>query len=222
MYADRNIFERIVRIDLPDEKVATGMVIEHKSATFVVTARHALPDDSTTSIRVSTRAHAWDGVPALVPGINPKADIAVFSVPERFAQPALTIQLSSQGTIVSQDAFLFGFPYGLSIRQTNIAQLPFVKKATVSAVVHEPEDNTNLFMLDGIVNPGFSGGPVVIAPPGGLATATQVIGIVADYLEDYERLYIGEVANDEATVSINTGLITAYKIEHALEALDRI
>jgi hypothetical protein len=56
-------------------------------------------------------------------------------------------------------------------------QLPFVKKAIISA--YDVVNGINIWYLDGINNPGFSGGPVVFNRHG--STDWHVAAVVSAY-----------------------------------------
>ncbi|MDQ7784592.1 MAG: hypothetical protein RDU20_17035, partial [Desulfomonilaceae bacterium] len=66
-------------------------------------------------------------------------------------------------------------------------------------------------------NPGFSGGPVVYAPPGQLA-ATNVAGVISGFRFVWDRVFI---ENQETGLAIkyNTGIAIAYSIDYAVDLI---
>jgi len=73
------------------------------------------------------------------------------------------------------------------------------------------------FLVDGINNPGFSGGPVVrVDNP----QKPAVIGVVSAYGVTQERVYRGQTKTD-LTVPVNNGLLAAFGLEYALEAIKK-
>jgi hypothetical protein len=215
MYATANIYERVVRITLQDGKTGTGTVIERAGKAFVVTARHVLPENPAEQFTFGNRFRSWTGTSPPLPGTNADADVAAFQVPDDWAMPHLPIELTSEGIIFSQDALFFGFPYAYSFRLNQKDGIPFVKKATISAIDARPSDRLSLFYLDGINNPGFSGGPVVVAE---LKKTPKLFAIVSEFKAEHVPLYI-DGAPTPHTVETNTGIMVAYDIHHALEAL---
>lgn len=72
-------------------------------------------------------------------------------------------------------------------------------------------------MVDGINIVGFSGGPVVRTPPGRMPI---IIGVISGYKATQEPVY---QQNSKTLLSVqsNTGLMVAYPIDFALEAISR-
>ena len=215
MLATVNIYERVVRISLRSGSTGTGTVLEHGSGVYVVTARHVLPSDPAEPVTFGNRFRSWTGNVQPLAGVNPEADVAIFRVPDEWAMPQLPIELTSNGVVFSQDALFFGFPYAYSFRLNQGDGVPFVKKATLSALDARQSDRLSLFYLDGINNPGFSGGPVVIpnvqGPP-------KLFAVISGFKSEWLPLYVqGRPSAD--VVQSNTGIIVAYDIRHALDVL---
>jgi Trypsin-like peptidase domain len=217
MFATANVYERVVKIVRADGSGGTGMVVEHAKKTYVITARHVLPSDSKEEFTVINRFRTWKGTATPLAGVNKDADVAVFSMPDEWAWPQLPIELNQDGVIYSQDVLFFGYPYGLSLRINGKDSLPFVKKATLSATDGRVSDGLTLFCLDGINNPGFSGGPVVVPS---LDKPPKVCAIVHGFQTEWVSLHVGGAAT-AAKIPSNTGIILAYGINHALEALQQ-
>jgi hypothetical protein len=97
--------------------------------------------------------------------------------------------------------------------------MPFMKRATFSAL-----DTTDLAKLDAVViyldgfnNPGFSGGPVVFWD---FSSHTyKVLAVIQGYKEDSAKVLVNGQHVD-TPILVNTGIVTAYSIEHAMKAIE--
>lgn len=209
-----NAYERVAKIERANS-IGTGTVVEHEGATYCVTARHVL-GDPVAEISVSTHVREARLTPVLLPGVHAEADVAVFEIPGEFALPDLPLPMTSNGVALSQDLFFLGFPYGLALRGGGLDLYPFVKKGTLSSSDRR-EDGLHIWFLDGANNPGFSGGPLVGAPAGG--GALQFVGVVSGYRLDWQGVYQAGQLVPDVEVAGNSGIIIAYDVSHALQAL---
>jgi hypothetical protein len=95
---------------------------------------------------------------------------------------------------------------------------PFVKHCTVSGM----DTDSRMWILDGINNPGFSGGPVIHGTGDDLKFAAVISGY---YLEPTEviRGNAAKLASDapKDVVNVNAGFIIAYDIAHAVDAIKK-
>ena len=118
---------------------------------------------------------------------------------------------------LSQAVFFVGFPYGLSIHGRDLNRgfpIPLVKHGIIAAI---PNGRGDPFLVDGINNPGFSGGPVVrVDDP----KRPAIIGVVSAYRASQEAVYRGQTKT-ELTTQVNTGLLVAFALDYALEAIDK-
>ncbi len=203
-------YERTVLLNVPTGH-GTGFTINRNGNQWLVTAQHLVAGVDPASIQV-----LWHGVPATVqlaavPSPHPDADVAVFSLDQAVTPEDLPLQATCVGAVFSQDAYFLGYPYGLELRMGSFAQ-PFVKKAIFSAN-NEDANGLRVWYLDGINNPGFSGGPVVFCKQG--TTDWQVAAVVSGYQSEQVAIIGGTGA-----VPTNTGIIVAYDITYAVEAID--
>lgn len=211
MYVTANIYERVVQVVTPSA-LGAGFTIEHEGACYLVTARHVLPTEPAEEFEVIHRDSIWKGTAAPRSGVNPGADIAVVRVPDEFGKPHLPVSLTSDGMAYSEDMFFLGYPYGLALTVNAERQLPLVKKAILSGSNYEA-GGLNMLYLDGLNNPGFSGGPVVtmrMNPP-------QIVAVVSGYRIDWQRLHVNRTTESPLEVQTNSGIIIAYDIRHAME-----
>jgi hypothetical protein len=112
-------------------------------------------------------------------------------------------------------------------------QLPFVKHCTLSGSI--VQNNTTIFVLDGINNLGFSGAPVLAGNGDSQAVFAVISGYHAEPLEvlpapERSQAYVGPVSpspespdrkSEQAKeiVESNSGLIEAYDITPAIKAI---
>lgn len=151
-----------------------------------------------------------------VSGIQPAVDLALLEVPRSFALPHLPLPLTSEGLVYSQEVLFLGFPYGLVTSGPSLEFLPFVKRAAVSA--SESVATGQLWYLDGINNPGFSGGSVVFARPG--SADLHLMAVISGYRRDWQNLHVHDVEDAAMRVSTNSGIIIAYDIAPVRRALE--
>ena len=134
------------------------------------------------------------------------------------------VTASNGGETLGGECEFLGFPYGsgyVGVFDTGKKWLlPFVKHAYVSAIIHDP---VQVMILDGINNPGFSGGPVIV---GGM-DQQRIVGVISGYETDLAAV-VPTLAVDPQTlrppkqgVRINNGFIIAYPIRYALDAIHK-
>jgi hypothetical protein len=96
--------------------------------------------------------------------------------------------------------------------------VPFVKHCTVSAF----DIDSHMFILDGINNPGFSGGPVII----GTGLDVKFAAVISGYYLEPTEVIRGRPATlahnaPRDIVNVNSGFIIAYDIVHAVQAIKK-
>jgi hypothetical protein len=169
-------------------------------------------------------------------------DIVVLAAPSLIVQhPLRNLPLDSTGVFLGGDCEFLGFPYGGGWHTTIDGKpiwLPFVKHCTVSALPFESagsgitrvmgNEDRKIFVLDGINNGGFSGGPVIF----GTGTEQKIMAVVSGYvLEPTEVINSGSrksapksaktetpATSPKGKVNVNSGFIIAFNIIYAVEA----
>lgn len=202
--------ERVVKVLVPGGQ-GTGFVVPEIGAEWLVTARHVVENVDPSNIQLE-----WHGstlTTTLVPlaQASPGADVQVYKI-DLELWTGLPLTPSADNVIFSQDLYFLGYPYGLGIRSSGVTQYPFVKKGILSASDVEIA-GVRIWMIDGINNPGFSGGPVVFQNSG--TSTWQVLGVVSGYRTEHVA-----IAGGSGTVPTNTGIIVAYDIKHAIDAIE--
>lgn len=203
-------YERVVRLNVAGG-MGSAFTIDRHDQQWLVTARHVVATTPLGDIQVVRRDGPLEVELEPVPSVTPAADVAVFRLSAPIT-PDLPLQPTSEGAVFSQDAYFLGYPYGLGLKTSGVVY-PFVKKALISAFDRSVDD-VALWFLDGINNPGFSGGPVVFNRSG--TSSWQVAAVVSGY-----RTQPLSVRGGAGVVDSNTGIIVAYDIAHAVTAIDR-
>jgi hypothetical protein len=182
----------------------------------------------------------WNSVKFAVMDPGKDVDIVVL-VPDDKLQdigiPAL--QVSSASIAMGGECSFLGFPYATTWTATftnangsTAYKMPFIKHCYVSGMIAKP---LGVIVLDGINNPGFSGGPVLY----NTGTNQVVIGVVSSFESEAGKVHEKEVPNastaaaaapsdkkpkaqatkKENVVDLNTGIIWAYPPDKAVAAI---
>ncbi len=205
-------YERVVQLTTPMSRGA-GFTIDVKGRQWLVTARHVVEGARPDQVIVLRRAVRANVELTPVPPAEVGADIAVFELSQDITPPNLTLHATSGGVIFSQDAYFLGWPYGLGLRDARFGAYPFVKKSIVAGL-DEDVNGVSLFLLDGINNPGFSGGPVVFNKIG--TKDWHVMSVVSAY-----RTEQISVVGGTGAVPANTGIVITYDIRHAVDSIEQ-
>ena len=151
----------------------------------------------------------------------------------RIIAPRMEIAIGSGSIFAGQDVYFLGYPFGLATQfdKPSPARFPFIKKAILSAI-DSRSGSGNLLYLDGVNNPGFSGGPVIFANYSS-GDRLQIAGVISGYRNNPIEVRSVEIPESNAksattpgtrTVSYvleNTGIVVAYsisEIENAIRA----
>jgi len=216
-----NALQRTFRIEF-DGLTGTAFLIDAGGRRYLVTAAHILEgtkplQDVTIFVR-----NGDDWLPLVcfhLGKMEPPIDVAVLAPRVPFGPPPESHLQTGGGALLGSDCYFLGFPWGLATQSGSLNgnyPIPLVKKALCSGFRHGDDGKTNGYYLDGINNPGFSGGPVLDAksdPP-------RVFAIIAGY-----RTATSEVVNKmgEETglfYEYNTGIVIASDIRFALAIIE--
>lgn len=169
-------------------------------------------------------------------------DIVVLAPPSLIiAHPLRNLPADSGGAFLGGDCEFLGFPYGggwHTIFDGKPIWLPFVKHCTVSAILINSngtgitkamgDEDRRVWILDGINNGGFSGGPVFFRT----GTEQKIMAVISGYvLEPTEVINSGSkmsaptIAEEQlpgptpkGKVNVNSGFIVAFDISYAVQA----
>jgi hypothetical protein len=223
-----NVLTRVFQLKYDDRPRGTCFTVDRAGRQYIVTAAHCVPDIQKSDSVAIFKNGEWLDLSVNRVGTGDKGiDIAVLA-PAFQISPTYEVGLG--GTLfLGQDVFFLGFPYGLQTPAAGLNRgfdFPLVKKATISSLQGQPGE-PQYMLLDGISNPGFSGGPVA-CPPGGILLPQIMsesldfwfVGVISSYRVEWQPGFIGK-REASWTVRSNTGIILAYDIKHALDMIDQ-
>jgi len=168
------------------------------------------------------RGEEWISIKFTV--LQPSTDVdVVVLVPANPIVPGGTKSppANSIGLTFGGNCEFLGFPYGGGWKgkfaDGKMYWFPFTKHCTVSGMDQE----ARLWILDGINNIGFSGGPVIL----GTGDNLKIVAVVSGYIPEPAEVIRGTAKVGEAptkdTVNLNSGFILAYDIEHAVDLIKK-
>jgi len=176
-------------------------------------------------------------IPETFDVIDPGADIDILVLVP--AKPILNKSDSlgaEDGSVgLGTECEFLGFPYGggwkAHFDNGQTVWFPYMKRCSVSAIL---QDKTTIWVLDGINNVGFSGGPVLV----GTGPEQKVFAVVSGYHTEPAEVVPEAVPIPAATgtttpksstakpkgrrkevVNVNSGFILAFSIGSAIDAI---
>jgi hypothetical protein len=211
-----NILTRVFCLRIGSQQ-GTSFTIEVDGRQYLITAKHMLGTSGTPISLEILHEGKWTTLPFQSILVEPSTvDIAVLAL-NQLLSGLLPIKLGIKDSYLSEEVFFVGFPYGLSYNGKSLNSgfpLPFVKRGIIAAFAN---GNGEPFFVDGINNPGFSGGPVSIVKS---STNPSIIGVVSGYRFEEQPVYHQNQKVD-LNVQANTGLLIAYGIDYAIEAIKK-
>lgn len=187
---------------------------------YLITARHLFSDSIVSDSKVAIEIwqnNRWDKIEGnLLLHNNREIDIALIDI-NQSDENEMPYDLTVKGMSLSQECFFLGFPYNYKMdvkpELNNGRPIPFIKKGIISAWNVDNSGTFKIF-LDGHNNPGFSGGPVVIANLN--SKKFSVIGIISSYIaqNNVVNTPFGQMSFNE-----NSGIVNVYAIKHVFEIL---
>jgi hypothetical protein len=221
---------------------------------YWITAKHILtgaehpPYGSVTSQSVSLMvldptAPGQTWVPAAFTVIDTEKDVdIVVLAPQNllFESPIPSVTASSDGAFFGGDCEFLGFAYGGGWHASYGGTpywMPFVKRCTIAAGPSDipggmpamPVVGPSFWVLDGINNEGFSGGPVIFRT----GADQRIMAVISGYLKEPADVVNAATnapppANAQTnptapqpkeTVYLNSGFIVAFDISYAIDAI---
>lgn len=212
----RNTFE----IHIASKK-QTAFLIEHKSINYLVTARHIFLDKPVRTEFKLFNSQAQNNLENYSGTVfyndNPSVDLVLIKptgIPYRKA-----ITLENTVNVLGDSGYFLGFPFDFkTITSGNFNlgyPIPLVKKATYSGVALD--NNVSYVLLDGINNPGFSGGPIIFRSSDG--KKQELIGVIGGYFT-FQTNYTND-SGGSVTLPNNSGIIFGTRTKHILEILEK-
>jgi len=214
----------------------TCFVIDIDGRQYVIAAKHCAPGiKNGDSVQLHMKNEWFTFVIRPIFPLNEKTDIVALAA-DRLIVPKMEILVGAGDMILGQTAYFLGFPHlpptpylALSTKFQEW-HLPFIKNATISTLELNPDDG-NILYLDGHNNPGFSGGPVIIANHHKQETL-QIVGVVSGYANQNIPVQLAELKESPSEdqkmgketklipyVPENSGIIVAYSIIEIIKAI---
>jgi hypothetical protein len=225
---------------------ATMFSLDQDQREYWITAKHVLtgakhpPYGSIATKTVSLRVlnpgavgEQWLPVNFSVLDPGKDIDIVVLAAAKLLLdKPLPSVATGSEQLFFGGDCEFLGFPYGggwrAKIGGERSFWMPYAKHCTVSTFATE---EPKIWVLDGINNAGFSGGPVIIKTgtdqriiavvSGYLTEPTDVIPSVARKLTPPKASANAPAERARGTVNVNSGFIIAFDIGYAIEAINK-
>jgi|SRR5271166_940315 len=230
----KHCYARTLRIVTRDG-TSSSFIMNHKGQQWLVTANHVVEDRSGNEksfVVLDQNGDHHFGLERLqkISG----ADVAVFRLwaEDLYFGPPFE-RYGAHDVRVTQDLCFLGFPdlgnrrrYGL----TNASPAtPFIKKAIVSG--QAAHHDITAWLLDGMSNHGFSGGPVIIQEQE--SERYRVFGVVSSYVPanvpvcpatveaaDPGQVGVAPPSPDDPFFETNSGLMIVFDILHAVQTID--
>ena len=217
-YVTVNILRRVLALRNGAEQ-GTGFTVEVDGRHYIITAGHLFSGTNESAVVEVYHAKDWKKLPVTVMR-SAEADVAVL-VPPQILTPTMNIVLGSEGVILGQDVYFLGFPYMLSSDVTadlnNGFPILFLKKGVLSAWYKGQTKYSTIF-VDGINNPGFSGGPLVAAKNS--SKDMMVLGVVTGYRANPDRVVNNNLDTGLKSLG-NSGIIICYDIKYAIDEIKK-
>lgn len=201
---------------------------DNNTKQFLVTARHifeASQNNEVVSVGIRY-VSLWKSIQCKVH--FPEDDTVDIAVLELVNIPYITEahskELTAAGVLLGQDMYFLGFPFGLCMEDVQglgySFPMPLVKKCCMSLFFPREKPHSGLLILDGINNPGFSGGPVCFVDQA--TKKPKIAAVISGYKANESKVFRTMATDMDAYVRENTGLILAYDIHWAKELIDRL
>lgn len=221
--------------------LATAFSIDVDNREYWVTAKHVLtgakhPPYGTITAKSaalrlldpSAERERWIPVNFSVLDTGKDIDIVVLAPPAPLLQnPIPSAKTTGNGVFLGGDCEFLGFPsatgsaWAASSPEGKFYWMPYVKHCFVSSL---PAKGSPVLILDGVNNPGFSGGPVVYHTGPDQQIIAVISGIVTEPAEVIPSLAARAkkpTQHRNAKVDANAGFIVAYSIDAAIEAIHK-
>lgn len=161
----------------------TGFVVSGDEKTlFIATNHHVASPAPATGGKPGTLTVVFDSgtkaersFPATVAASDPDRDLAVLRVAGVKTPPKPILLTDAPKVAETTPVYSFGFPFGKALSSDKGFPAVTVGKASVSSLRNGPDGELAAIQIDGNLNPGNSGGPVVDAKGKLVGVAKSII-----------------------------------------------
>jgi len=211
----------LYRVFLIKYKSTTGtaFTIDVDGRQYLVTARHVVPgigDQDKISI---FHENKWKPMMVKPIRVTPKEVDIIVLIPPQQLSPTLQMEPTMGGLVIAQPVYFLGFPYKMYTDVGDLMHgfpLPFVKGGILSALDARKDKGYSILYVDGLNNPGFSGGPVVFKDL--KSKEMRVAGVISSY-KNHPDIVVNRNLKTGLTALSNSGILIAYGIAPAVEAI---
>ena len=166
-----------------DRSMGSGFLVEaNNDVGYIVTNSHVCPKDlavrakSEITVVLNSGTKTERSLPAEIIAESADADLAVLKVTAKNLPKSLSVNQTVE-VRETLPVFVVGFPFGKDLALNNSNPAVTISNATVSSLRRDRPDHVFLIQLDGNLNPGNSGGPVV-------DQKGQIIGVAVARIEN--------------------------------------
>jgi S1-C subfamily serine protease len=226
----------------------TGSNGQKRYHIFIITNRHVLADQSDLVVRFNpssgSTAQNYDiplyrknGDPLWKGHSNPEIDIAAIGIDAEFLEERgapysffqsdehfmPTQEMSTLGVSEGDFVYVLGFPMGIA---SKLRHYVIARSGCIARIQPALTGDDNDFLIDAMIFPGNSGGPVIYKPEiisiGGTSSVTKpgLIGIVAGYLTYSDTAISQQTGQARIVFEENSGLAIIHPVDFVMETIE--
>ena len=189
----------------------TCFTVDYNNRQYIVTAQHLAREvRGSATILIQQEQRLKRCSVNLVGHCKGNVDISVLAA-ETQLSPQHRVSFGPSGLMLGQDVYILGYPHGIGSEAGELNHhfpIPFVKKAVMSAINHEP----SVYLLDSYLTGGFSGSPVVRLPREMQDEDCSIFAVVAERLDEEHPV---------SHAKQNAGIAVCYDIRYAIDLIDQ-
>jgi len=219
------VFNRVLFVRY-NNHFGSAFTIEIEDQQYIITARHIannINEKDKISIYYNSKWQEINVTSLLFD--DPNFDVLVL-LPNTQVTPKTNVKFSMGGLILSQDVYFLGFPHGLAGDIGDLDYdypLPFIKKGICSLIDFSEKDFVKIW-IDGLSNPGFSGGPIVFKD---LSDGVyKIAGVLKGYLNEnikvYSRINTTQIEESDYYIKANSGIILGISIDSVIKRITEL
>jgi len=192
-----------------DGWAATGsgfVVSGDDQALLIATNDHVAvprPGKATITVVFDSGTKTERSYPAQVAAADPERDLAVLRVAGVKAPPKPVAYNEPPKLVETMGVYSFGFPFGKALSTSKGLPAITVGKASVSSLRNDSDGELSVIQIDGNLNPGNSGGPIV-------DTKGRLIGVAVATIRDGQG--IGLVIPSQELARMMQGRVTRVRV----------